>query len=136
MGIKVQKFNDKNLAELIRLYKAGNTVADLKRKWRCYGNPLVTRLRKAGVYKSVRVAHKKVAKMKSFSQSEHRAFVAASVSQIAVVWLALAGQPLNHQQRTARGAAEDVLPPHAPTQFRAPRTRVDTENGIGLAQQR
>jgi hypothetical protein len=48
-----KKFDDKNLAELIRLYKAGSSIADLKRKWRCYGNPLVTRLKKGGVYDKV-----------------------------------------------------------------------------------
>jgi hypothetical protein len=46
----VVKFNDKHLAEMIAKYKAGATIADLKRHYGCYGNPLVKRLTKAGVY--------------------------------------------------------------------------------------
>ncbi len=37
--------------------------------------------------------------MAYFSQREYRAFLAASVSHVAVAWLALAGRPMNKQQR-------------------------------------
>lgn len=37
--------------------------------------------------------------MAYFAQHEYRSFLAASVSHIAVAWLAFAGRPLNQQQR-------------------------------------
>jgi len=37
--------------------------------------------------------------MPYFAQTEYRSFIAASVGRICVAWLALAGQPLNQQQR-------------------------------------
>lgn len=46
MKTTVKKFNDKNLPELIRLYKPGSSIAELKRKWRCYVAPL----KKASIY--------------------------------------------------------------------------------------
>src|SRR5258708_5555108 len=53
-GIKrVRRFNRKNLPQLIRLYKAGWTLAALKRKWHCYGNRLVKLLIGAGVYRKI-----------------------------------------------------------------------------------
>jgi len=51
---KIRKFNDKNLDELIRLYKAGDSIEDLKRRFHCNGNPLVARLKKAKVYRKAR----------------------------------------------------------------------------------
>jgi len=41
-----------------------------------------------------------------FSQREYRTFLSASVSHIAVAWFALAGRPLNQQQRVQ---LEEVL---------------------------
>lgn len=34
-----------------------------------------------------------------FSQAEYRSFLTASVSHVALAWFALAGKPLNQQQR-------------------------------------
>lgn len=53
MKTAIKKFDDKNLPEAIKLYKAGSSIAELKRKFRCYGNPIVARLKKAGVYGKV-----------------------------------------------------------------------------------
>src|SRR6266852_508059 len=51
-GIKYARpFNEKNLPQLIRLYKKGWTIAALKRKFRCYGNPITRLLVDAGVYR-------------------------------------------------------------------------------------
>ena len=47
----VRKFNPKNTATAIRLYKSGWTIEKLKRKWRCYGNPIRRRLIQVGLYK-------------------------------------------------------------------------------------
>jgi hypothetical protein len=58
MKMAIKKFDDKNLPEAIKLYKSGSSIAELKRKFHCYGNPLVARLKKAGVYGKV---EKKVA---------------------------------------------------------------------------
>ncbi len=43
-------FDKNHTAELIKLYKGGATISDLKKKWHCNGNPLVARLKEAGVY--------------------------------------------------------------------------------------
>lgn len=52
VGIKrARPFNRKNLPQLIRLYKKGWTIAALKRKWHCYGNPITKLLIEAGVYR-------------------------------------------------------------------------------------
>lgn len=51
MATVTRKFNDKNLSKLIRLFKAGKTIAQLKKIFRTYGNPLVRRLKDAGVYR-------------------------------------------------------------------------------------
>ncbi len=47
-----KEFYDEKLSELVKLYKGGATIAELKKKWRCNGNPLVARLKEAGVYKA------------------------------------------------------------------------------------
>jgi|SRR5579859_1013613 len=49
--MKVKPWNDKNTKEAIRLYRQGTSVADLKKRFQSYGNPIVTRLKAAGVYK-------------------------------------------------------------------------------------
>ena len=48
---KVVAFDLKNTPELIRLYKAGSSLSELKRKWHCYGNPLRRILIEEGIYK-------------------------------------------------------------------------------------
>lgn len=48
---KVKPWNEKNTKEAIRLFKSGTSVAELKRRFQSYGNPIVTRLKAAGVYK-------------------------------------------------------------------------------------
>lgn len=40
----------KHGAEAVRLYKQHVSIAEMKRKWHCYGNPIVAHLKKAGVY--------------------------------------------------------------------------------------
>lgn len=52
----VKKFNDKNTAEAIRLFKQGKTIAELKRHFHSYGNPIVARLKAAGVYRPAKKA--------------------------------------------------------------------------------
>lgn len=51
---KAKKFDEKKLPELIRLYKDGATISELKERYSTYGNPLVRRLKEAGVYKAAR----------------------------------------------------------------------------------
>ena|SRR5258708_3428078 len=49
---KVKPFDDSKTAEAIRLYKGGATVAELKARYHTYGNPIVSRLKAAGVYRA------------------------------------------------------------------------------------
>lgn len=51
---KVKPFDNSKTAEAIRLYKNGATIADLKARFHSYGNPIVARLKAAGVYKPER----------------------------------------------------------------------------------
>src|SRR5580698_391381 len=51
-------FNPKFASEAVRLYKSGKSVADLKRRYHTYGNPIVAALKEAKVFK----AGRKVAK--------------------------------------------------------------------------
>lgn len=59
---KVRPFDDRNTKEAIRLYKQGASVAELKAKYHSYGNPIVTRLKAAGIYKGPVAARKAAAK--------------------------------------------------------------------------
>src|SRR5579859_506421 len=47
-----KNFDENHLDELVKLYKGGAKIAELKKKFRCNGNPLVARLKEAGVYKA------------------------------------------------------------------------------------
>ena len=51
---KVKKFNDKYLKQMIQHYKDGESIEDLKKRYGCYGNALVRRLKQAHVYKPKR----------------------------------------------------------------------------------
>lgn len=48
---KVRPFDASKTKEAIRLYKEGASIAELKERYHCYGNPIVSRLKAAGVYK-------------------------------------------------------------------------------------
>src|SRR5258708_4816065 len=63
---KVKPWNEENTKEALRLYKQGTSVAELKKRFQSYGNPIVTRLKAAGVYKAGRaVAATKPVKVKA-----------------------------------------------------------------------
>jgi len=62
MKSKGKEFYDSKIPELVKLYKGGATIAELKKKWHCNGNPLVARLKAEGVYKE---PGKKAAKSKA-----------------------------------------------------------------------
>ena len=63
---KTKKFDDKNLKEMIALYKKGASIEDLKAKYHCYGNPLVRRLKEAGCYRKPGTVAKTKAKPARF----------------------------------------------------------------------
>lgn len=50
MAKKITPFDDANTTAAVKMYKAGKSVAEIARHFHSYGNPIRTRLEKAGVY--------------------------------------------------------------------------------------
>ncbi len=95
-------FYDEKIPELVKLYKGGATIAELKKKWRCNGNPLVARLKGAGVYKASAVKAKaRTAKPKA--ARKRRELVGNRITVLE------RGRKPRSQPRTATNAAPDKV---------------------------
>jgi len=48
---KIVPFDDANTLVAVKMYKTGKSVAEIARHFHSYGNPIVARLKAAGIYK-------------------------------------------------------------------------------------